>query len=126
MVILMQSIFTCSNMSTGSVNAGGASCSLHFGRMPVARKRPGDLAVRDRCRCCSNTKMSCIVMTSPSMPVISEIAVTLRVPSDMRVTWTIKLMAEAICCRIARSGIFRLAIATIVSSRYSASRGLLA
>ena len=32
----------------------------------------------------SNTKMSCIVMTSPSMPVISEMPVTLRVPSDMR------------------------------------------
>ena len=35
----------------------------------------------------------------------------------------IRLMADAICWRTARSGILRLAIATIVSSRYSASRG---
>ena len=46
--------------------------------MPVARNapdapcRPGVIPVR------SNRKMSCMVMTSPSMPVISEIAVTLR------------------------------------------------
>ena len=74
----------------------------------------------------SKTNMSCIVMTSRSIPVISVIAVTLRVPSDMRETWTTRLIAEAICWRMARSGMFRFAIATIVSSRYSASRGLLA
>ena len=37
-------------------------------------------------------------MTSPSMPVISEMPVTLRVPSDMRDTCTIRLTADAICC----------------------------
>ena len=58
-----------------------------------------------------------MVMTSCSMPVISEIAVTLRVPSAMREICTIMLTAEAICCRTARSGMFRLAIATIVSRR---------
>ena len=35
-------------------------------------------------------------------------------------------IADAICCRTARSGMFRFAMATIVSSRYSASRGLFA
>ena len=99
--------------------------SVHFGRMPVALNRPVTLPfwpipVR------SNTKMSCMVMTSPSMPVISEMPVTLRVPSAMRETWTMMFTADAICWRIARSGMFRFAIATIVSSRYSASRGLLA
>ena len=44
----------------------------------------------------------------------------------MRLMCTTRLIAEAICWRIARSGMFRFAIATIVSSRYSASRALLA
>ena len=44
----------------------------------------------------------------------------------MRPTCTITLTAEEICWRIAFSGMLRLAIATIVSRRYSASRGLLA
>ena len=35
-------------------------------------------------------------------------------------------MADAVCSRIARSGRFRFAMATMVSNRYSASRGLLA
>ena len=60
------------------------------------------------------------------MPVTSDMPVTLRVPSDMRETCTMTLTADATCCRIALSGTFRLAIAIIVSSRYSASRALLA
>ena len=93
---------------------------------PVARNRPrtrpsGAIPVR------SNRKMSCIVMTSPSIPVISETAVTLRVPSAH---------ASDLHDHLDRRGdlpsdrLFRnveiLAIATIVSRRYSASRGLLA
>ena len=74
----------------------------------------------------SKTKMSCIEITSPSMPVSSVIDVTLRVPSAMRLMCTTRLTAEATCWRIARSGMFRLAMATIVSRRYSASRALLA
>ena len=74
----------------------------------------------------SKRKMSCIVMTDCSMPVISVMAVTLRLPSDRRVTWIRRLTADAVCSRIARSGRFRFAMATIVSSRYSASRGLFA
>ncbi len=81
--LLTRSAFTCSNMSIGSWTPEAASRSAHFGRIPVARNRPRTrpswvMPMR------SNTKMSCIVMTSPSMPVSSEIAVTFRVPSDMR------------------------------------------
>ena len=74
----------------------------------------------------SNMKMSCMVITSPSMPTISEICVTLRVPSPRRLTWITTLMALAICCRIAFSGRSRLAMEIMVSSRLSASRGVLA
>ena len=65
-------------------------------------------------------------MVSPSIPVISLMAVTFRVPSDTRATWTMSSMAEAICCRTAFSGMFRFAMATMVSMRYNASRGLFA
>ena len=84
------------------------------GRSPC-RPAPG--------RVFSNRKMSCIVMTSPSMPVISEMAVTLRVPSRHarhlhdEVDGRRDLLADG------RSGMFRFAIATIVSRRYRASRG---
>jgi len=43
----------------------------------------------------SNTKMSCIVMISPSIPVTSVMLVTRRAPSEKRDTWTIKLIADA-------------------------------
>ena len=91
----------------GSGRPDAASRSVHFGRMPVARKRPSTLpfgATPVR----SNTKMSCIVITSPSMPVISVIAVTRRVPSDSRAIWTMRLTAEAICWRTARSGMLQV------------------
>ena len=74
----------------------------------------------------SKTKISCIVMMSPSMPVISEMLVTLRVPSLRRVCCTTIWIAEAICWRIARSGRLVAPIAIIVSMRDSASRGVLA
>src|SRR5690348_5404344 len=65
---------TCSNMSIGRRIPIVARRSAHFGRTPVARNRPvifpsAVSPVR------SNTKMSCIVITSCSMPVISEMAV---------------------------------------------------
>ena len=59
-----------------------ANCSLAFGRMPVARNRPVTLPL-SLMPVRSNTKMSCIVITSPSIPVISEMLVTVRVPSDI-------------------------------------------
>ncbi len=51
------------------------------GRMPVAWNRPRTLPSSSM-PCRSKTKMSCMVMTSPSMPTISEMEVTLRVPSE--------------------------------------------
>jgi len=60
-------------------------------------------------------KISCMEMMLSSMPVISEMLVTLRVPSLMRETWTTIEIAEAICCRTVFSGRFRLHIATIDS-----------
>jgi hypothetical protein len=74
----------------------------------------------------SKAKISCIVMTSPSIPVISEMLVTLRVPSAMRDCWITIWMAAAICWRMARSGRLVAPIAIIVSIRESASRGVLA
>jgi hypothetical protein len=64
-----------------------------------------------------------MVTTGPSIPVISAMLVTLRVPSERRVIWTTTSMAELICWRIALSGSCRPAMATIVSRRARASRG---
>ncbi len=52
--------------------------------------------------------------------------VTFLVPSLMRDCWTTIWMADAIWCRIARSGRLTLPIEIIVSTRVSASRGELA
>src|SRR5690606_10883430 len=100
------------------------SRSAKRGRMPVALNWPITLSPSIPCR--SYTKMSCMVITSPSIPTISEMERIFRVPSLRRAACTTTLMAAAICCRIAFSGRFRLAIETIVSSRASASRGVLA
>jgi hypothetical protein len=58
----------------------------------------------------SYTKMSCMVMTSPSIPTISETAISWRLPSGRRLAWITTSMALAICWRMARSGRFRFAI----------------
>src|SRR4029453_4302015 len=108
--------FTYSNISAGSRIPEAASRSAHLGRMPVARKRPQTMP-SGRTPVLSKTNRSCIVMTSPSIPVISLMAVTFRVPSVMRAIWTTISIAEAICCRTALSGMFRFAIATMVSKR---------
>ena len=73
-----------------------------------------------------NVKISCMLITFSSMPVISEIFVILRVPSLMRVACTTIVMADAICCRTDFSGRFMFVIATIDSRRDMASRGVLA
>jgi hypothetical protein len=57
--------------------------SATFGRTPVARNRPITLP-SGVIPSFSNVKISCIVITSPSMPVISEMLVTFLVPSLMR------------------------------------------
>ena len=77
--------------------------SQHLGPHARGAEPADDLAVLRDAQLLED-KISCMVMTSPSMPVISEIAVTLRVPSLNRVCWTTtSWMAAAICCRMARS-----------------------
>ena len=87
------------------------------GRAPCRR---GPMPVR------LNSNRSCIITTSPSIPVISEILITLREPSDSRLTCTTMLIAEAICWRIARCGIDAPDSSIIISSRCNASRGVFA
>ena len=60
--------------------------SAHFGRMPVARNEPTTFPA-SLMPLCWNKKISCMAITSCSMPVISEIDVTRRLPSVSRVTW---------------------------------------
>ena len=64
--------------------------------------------------------------TSPSMPVISAIWVIRREPSERRWTCTITWTAEAICERVAFSGMSMPDISIMFSMRPTASRGLLA
>src|SRR4029079_16822493 len=77
---------TPSNMSGGRMTPEAFRRSHAFGLTPVARKRPMNLP-SPFTRSFSNRKISCMVITSPSMPVISEMLVTLRVPSLMRDCW---------------------------------------
>ena len=66
------------------------------------------------------------MILSPSMPCTSVMWVTLREPSRMRDCWTMTSTAEEICSRMARTGRSMPAMSTIVSSRASMSRGVLA
>src|SRR5262249_36201651 len=93
---------TPSNMSAGRLMPEARRRSQTFGRTPVALKRPMTLPSWVT-PSFSNVKISCMVMISPSMPVISETLVTLRVPSLSRVCCTTIWIADAICWRIARS-----------------------
>jgi hypothetical protein len=63
--------------------------------VPVARNVPRTFPSESTVLC-SNTKMSCIVMTSFSMPEISETATTRRVPSMSRSTWMTRSSAREI------------------------------
>ena len=78
-----------------------SSRSANNGRIPVGRispiTRPSPSIPR-----CAKVKMSCIVITSCSVPTISVTWVTRRVPSGKRASWITRLIAEAICSRIAR------------------------
>ena len=67
------------------LDSGHQKPSLNFGRIPVSTKSPITSPVSRMPRL-SKTKMSCMVTTSPSMPVISAMLVTLRVPSLRRLT----------------------------------------
>src|SRR5205085_4256928 len=63
------------------------------GRIPVASNFPITCpsALMPVCR---KRKISCIVTTSPSMPVSSDKLTSLRRPSDRRATWTTTFSAE--------------------------------
>ena len=95
------------------------------GRTPVAKKAPSTapFAATPVWR---NAKISCIAMVSPSMPVISARLTTRRLPSDSRASWITAHSAAATCCRAARCGRPRPAMAAMFSSRVNASRGVLA
>src|SRR5690606_13643827 len=78
---------TPSNMCAGRLIPAAFRRSAHLGRTPVARNRPISLFSGEM-PAFSNAKISCMVMTAPSMPVISDTLVTLRVPSLSRVCCT--------------------------------------
>src|SRR6266550_8842684 len=87
--------YTSSKKTRGNCNPLALSRSANRGRMPVGRKRPmtcpcGSMPVR------SYWKISCIVIVSPSMPVISEMEVTRRDPSESRATCKTRSRAEEI------------------------------
>ena len=66
------------------------------------------------------------MITSPSMPTTSETRTTRRWPSRRRAICTISWIAEAICERTVAAGRVTPDMATMFSSRESASRGLFA
>src|SRR5690606_2935835 len=113
---------TSANSAAGSTTPYAFSRSVKRGRIPVARNCPRTLP-RSSNPWRSKTKMSCIVMTSPSIPTISEMVITLRVPSESRASWITTLIALAICWRMPRSGRLSPAMEIMVSRRLNASRG---
>src|SRR6476660_8039097 len=72
------------------------SRSANLGRIPVALNCPRTFSFSP-IPWRSKTKMSCMVITSPSMPTISEICNSFRVPSPRRLTCTTTFTALAIC-----------------------------
>src|SRR6476660_6409457 len=102
-----------------------ASLSRNLGRRPVDFRRPLNRPSSSIPAEKSNRKMSCSVITSPSIPATSVTCVKRRVPSFRRCWYTISWIAEAICSRIARFESSIPAIIVMVSRRLSASRGLL-
>src|SRR5690606_8472728 len=112
-----------SNRSAGSRMPWFSRSSEKVGRIPVALRRPMYLPSSSTPMPKSNRKRSCRVMISPSMPSTSVMWVMRRVPSLRRETWTIRLMADATCSRIARTGRSKPAMSTMVSIRDRVSRG---
>src|SRR5215470_17632657 len=72
-----------SKSSAGRRTPARSIRSLKRGRTPVARWKPR-IRPSASMPCCSNTKMSCVVMTSSSMPTISVTLTSLRAPSLRR------------------------------------------
>ena len=98
---------------------------MNLGRIPLGRKVPTTLPLGPTPRL-TKLNISCMLMISFSMPVISEMLTTRRVavahPRNLHDNRNggSDLLPQAV------SGRLRLAIATMDSSRESASRGVLA
>ena len=70
---------------------------------------------------CSKVKMSCVVMTWPSMLRTSVIDMSRRVPSGSRSRWTMRSRARAMTSRTRWSLVLAMPMPTMVSTRDSAS-----
>src|SRR5215203_623005 len=88
--------YISSKKTRGNCKPQAFKRSAKRGRIPVGLKRPITMPCEST-PVLSYMKISCMVIVSPSMPVISEIDVTRRVPSDMRATCTTRLIADATC-----------------------------
>src|SRR5471032_2132832 len=114
-----------SNRLSGTLTPNARRRSRKCGRTPLAWKCP--LTVPSwAIPVCWKVKISCMVIISPSMPVISWMATTLRLPSVSRATWITTLMAALICWRMALPGNMAAAMLIMFSRRVSASRAVLA
>ena len=69
--------------------------SANLGRMPVALNSPSTFSLSPT-PVRSKTKMSCMVMTSPSMPTISETWRIFLLPSPSRLTWITRFVADVL------------------------------
>src|SRR5437016_4836117 len=98
--------------------------SMNLGRTPVGFMRPTILPPSTPV--CSKTNISCMTITSPSMPCTSVTLVILREPSFRRSCCTITSTAADTCSRIAFTGNSIPAMSTIVSRRERQSLGELA
>src|SRR4051812_631575 len=74
------------NNSAESVMPCAITSSRNLGRMPVASKRPWTILSADT-PVCRKRKISCMVITSPSIPVSSDRLMSFRRPSASRATW---------------------------------------
>src|SRR5437016_4511605 len=110
-----------SNIAGRSRQPAVASLSANLGLIPVARNAPRTLPVSSS-PCRSKMKISCMQIISPSTPVTSETAITLREPSERRAICTTPWIADAICWRTARSGILRLAMENMLLFHQKFSR----
>src|ERR1700722_17173732 len=85
----------CSNRPGGRKMPPTLRRSRNLGRMPLGWKAPTTLPSGPM-PLLLKLKISCMLITFSSMPVISEMLTTLRLPSLMREICTTRVMADAI------------------------------
>ncbi len=112
-----------SNMEAGNSIPLTMSRSLNFGPDSGCHELADDLSVFANASLVDIQKYPAWRQRRLPFPVISVMFTILRVPSLNRLTWTTTLIAEEICRRQTVSGMFKLAMATMVSKRLRASRG---